>query len=338
MEILQSVTQHKGKIEAMIREWKDKKVDKAFRRAFPSNLPEQHHNRGTPIKCNINQNESSITFLYRMKFADTSKTIYEASTFELRLIREKNGENETCLIHYTGPKYAVEDGNCTYPSYVEKADITDSSFIRDQSQVCLDVKSLHPDNLWRTHVCNKGIQRMAEVKYTTLESFVYCPGMKITMLKTNQTWDCPRFPFSFGFAEEFAVGSYAHVMADIRVTTFENISDIMPYKLNYQFYSQLSHDFFLNANGLQEALAAVNQTDRLLKSEQENAEVHDIVTHPGRNILLFLFKGFGSYLWSPMTIMVLCVVAMIGGKLIWKCIVSRRKKKRNCVSGVPELS
>ena len=328
MDILQSVTQQKIKIDHVISDWKDKKVDKAFRNAFPSNLPEQHHKGGSRIKCSINRNESSITFLYRMKFADSSKTIFEASTFELRLMRESNGMNETCLVHYTGPKYAVEDGNCTYPSYVNEKDITDSSFIRDQTQACLDVKSLHSDKLWSTHVCNKGIHRMAEVKYTKLESFVYCPGMKITMLKTNQTWNCPMFPFSFGFAEEFEVGGYAHTLADIRVTTFENISDIMTYKLNYQFYSQLSQDFFLKADGLEEAIAAVNTTDRLLKSEQENAKVRGIVTHPGWDVVSFLFKGFGSYFLSPVTLIVVFAALLGGFKFVWTCIVSRDKQRK----------
>ena len=326
MEILANSNKKRYEMELLLKDWRNKIVGENLARVFPSSLSDMVTNGGVPIECTLDADEGYAVFVYRMKFADIHQTVYEASPFVLYVNQTTEGNQRTCVVVYDGPGHAIDDGKCVYALDSPSPRFSDTVYSRNKDLECVHVANATSQNYWRTKSCTNQSQVVAQVKFTTSQSIIYCPTMTMQLYKMRMNIACPDYPFALPFSDEFSVGDIHHLNVTAEVITNETITSDQVRRLNRFLYPTAPDDHFLHARGLEEAIASIEKADQDLKKHRAQEETMAIVNSPAWMIWKFAWSGpFGSLFASP-------VLLLIYGLLIYyicrRCTICRARPKR----------
>ena len=189
------------------RSWMNKRMSDHFFDLFGLSIPPNIIFEETEaISCTINQKEGYLSFDYILPSKNPNLELFEANPFELKV--KNKDDNQTCIMLYTGPKFALISKDCVYAIHTDPNNIRRTAFIFSEEQTCPQKSLTEEQSYWKQSRCYDVDSFLDQVKITTSKNFIYCPGHQIRI--QNHRESCPNYVFSLPKGINFILNSFVY--------------------------------------------------------------------------------------------------------------------------------
>ena len=196
-------------VKKIVRGIKRRRIDPAFFDLFETKLePEAILDNVRLLSIWINVREGYLQVNYQVAMSNPRLSWNEADAFTLYANQTRNGTVEQCVYDYHGPSFVLVSPSCAFAVAATEQQIQATAYGFRANQTCHIASDQEQDGYWTPSRCGPPSQPVIQVKYTSGDSYIYCPTWTIEL--TNFSMPCPDYVFRLPSSTRFRLGQMEH--------------------------------------------------------------------------------------------------------------------------------
>ena len=244
--------------ELLVRDWNLHHLSEVYYQMFNMTQYIQSESvltEATPVKCAYNDAEAYVEFFFTIPVSRSDSKILKANPFVLyRNTTSPSNKTANCKFVYTGPKYAILS-ECVHTLDRTEEPTPTTAYVLPHQKRCIDPPS-EAEPMYAATECSKPIERMPQIRFSHVKSFIYCPGREIQI--DGRLNLCPDYVFSLPRSTGFFLDPFNYSTHESMVTE-ANFHPIDSFRVGSVVYPAAGHEQFDLAPGLAKLLQDLDE-------------------------------------------------------------------------------